>query len=437
MTSFAAKALRHSGRLRIEVGRCRRGYNRPHIWVGSALCARMPATLRKMATTSLQQQVRLWVYAPCARNLKVERCENCCQDYQNILKLSYLKRKIYKAIGRCHVLISFFSTGFPLDKALAYAKLRQPFLINGLEPQKILQDRRKVYAVLKRHGLPTPNHVVLSRDGKDDEGNELRAGSSTRFDQLVEFDDYIEVNGVRISKPFVEKPVNGDDHNVYIYYPQSEGGGSKRLFRKVKNRSSEFYPNVSTVRKEGSYIYEEFLHTEGTDVKVYVVTSAYAHAEARKSPVVDGRVIRDEHGYEVRYPIMLTPTEKGVALTVSVAFGQRVCGFDLLRSNGKTYVCDVNGWSFVKKTKKYYDDASLLLSRLIFEAMRMDWKISKRLRTPQLVPRRDISGERLHQSLCDLAAQCRIFPLCSRILERNFGVLSASFGTAIAHRNKS
>ena len=96
-------------------------------------------------------------------------------------------------------------------------------------------------------------------------GNELRAGSSTRFDQLVEFDDYIEVNGVRISKPFVEKPVNGDDHNVYIYYPQSEGGGSKRLFRKVKNRSSEFYPNVSTVRKEDpTFMRNFFIQKEQT-----------------------------------------------------------------------------------------------------------------------------------------------------------------------------
>jgi hypothetical protein len=42
----------------------------------------------------------------------------------------------------------------------------------------------------------------------------------------------------------------------------SAGGGSKRLFRKIDNKSSEFYPTVNEVRLEGSFIYEEFVHTQ-------------------------------------------------------------------------------------------------------------------------------------------------------------------------------
>ena len=36
-----------------------------------------------------------------------------------------------------------------------------------------------------------------------------------------------------------------------------------------------------------------------------------------------------------------------------------------MRTHGKSYVCDVNGFSFVKTSKKYYDDAAQVLIDLI------------------------------------------------------------------------
>ncbi|CAI2735766.1 unnamed protein product [Schistosoma spindalis] len=266
----------------------------------------------------------------------------------------------------CDALVSFYSEGFPLKKAIAYSKLRKPYLVNDLESQYILMDRRRVYECLTREGVPVPRYAFVDR-------------TSENPVKVVELDDSIEINGEVFHKPFVEKPLHAEDHNIYIYFPSSAGGGSQRLFRKVGNRSSKYFPH-SNIRTNGSYMYEEFMPTDGTDVKVYTVADDYAHAEARKSPALDGKVERDHEGKEVRYPVILTPREKIIAKKVAKAVRQQICGFDLLRANGMSYVCDVNGFSFVKSSKKYYDDCSHILGVLITR------KIAPRLCLPTNLP---------------------------------------------------
>jgi Diphosphoinositol pentakisphosphate kinase 2 N-terminal domain len=194
----------------------------------------------------------------------------------------------------CDVVIAFFSKGYPLAKAKEYVALRQPFILNDLEKQELLQDRRKVYDLLEASGIDVPRHVYLSRDGYVSTGT--GDGNGAGDTEVQEFDDHVIVNGMQIHKPFVEKPVNAEDHNLAIYYPTTAGGGCKKLFRKIGNRSSEFYPNINEVRRDGSYIYEEFVETQGTDVKMYTVGPEYGHAEARKSPTIDGKVERNSDG---------------------------------------------------------------------------------------------------------------------------------------------
>lgn len=143
---------------------------------------------------------------------------------------------------RCDVLISFFSTDFPLHKAVAYVKLRNPVCINDLPMQAILWDRRCVCAMLDYFEVPTPRRIIVSRDGgpnidpeliklvEANTGLKLGQATSTPEVTLREDGNAIIVDGKVMEKPFVEKPVSGEDHNVYIYF---RGGSGRRLFRKV------------------------------------------------------------------------------------------------------------------------------------------------------------------------------------------------------------
>ncbi|KAF2232490.1 hypothetical protein EV356DRAFT_525188 [Viridothelium virens] len=298
----------------------------------------------------------------------------------------------------CDFLISFFSDGFPLDKAIAYASLRKPFCVNDIPMQTVLWDRRICLKILDRLNVRTPERVEISRDGGPTlpspelaqhlfrktgvklEGPEDGTGGGApppKKVELIDNENAISVDGIVLQKPFVEKPVSGEDHNIHIYYRDGTG---RRLFRKINNKSSERDDSLSiprSITEEGSsYIYEQFLQSaRSEDVKAYTVSKDFCHAETRKSPVVDGLVKRNTHGKEVRYVTSLSQEEASMASRIAEGFGQQVCGFDLLRANGRSYVIDVNGWSFVKDNNDYYDKcASILKHMFIREKNRREGK---------------------------------------------------------------
>lgn len=111
--------------------------------------------------------------------------------------------------------------------------------------QKILWDRRLVMEILDILGVQTPKRLVASRDGgpkiDSDVMSQVLKNVGTSLDQVsvpsakVEMFDFdtISVDNQTLRKPFVEKPVSGEDHNIRIYYSSEMGGGGRRLFRKV------------------------------------------------------------------------------------------------------------------------------------------------------------------------------------------------------------
>lgn len=178
--------------------------------------------------------------------------------------------------------------------------------------QSLLWDRRLVLAILDHIGVPTPKRAEISRDGgpfiprslrrrvrndlglvlpgpkaKDEDtwgevnvpdrwkGKSLKEPVPRGREVILREDgDAIIINGVVVEKPFVEKPVDGEDHNVHIYY---RGGGGRRLFRKVRlcrphlisraefqvgNKSSDYDPDMYHPRTVGSFIYEEFINVD-------------------------------------------------------------------------------------------------------------------------------------------------------------------------------
>ena len=289
---------------------------------------------------------------------------------------------------QCDALIAFYSNGFPLEKAIAYQKRRGIFCVNDLVMQYVLQDRRLTQLILEAIDVPTPKRLWLNAPADSppamisaelaelvsrDFNVNLAAPGLYKTQQAQRLPDGLKIGRESLKMPFIEKPANADDHNIWIYHAD----GVRKLFRKVANKCSEFIPDAEAeirglkADNSASYVYEEFLPVDGgEDVKVYTVGPNYAYAESRKSPFIDGIVRRNAQGKEVRTVTPLTEEEQEIARRVCMAFGQTVCGFDLIRTGGRSVVIDINGWSFVKGSDVYYGKAAKILRETFIQVAR-------------------------------------------------------------------
>lgn len=87
-------------------------------------------------------------------------------------------------------------------------------------------------SLLRKSSVPESHSDVLFKDEE--------AG-------IEEYDDYIFIQGNRLNKPFLEKPVNAEDHEIYIHYSQNSpcGSGYSVLFRKTEKQCSQFIPTCN------------------------------------------------------------------------------------------------------------------------------------------------------------------------------------------------
>lgn len=86
--------------------------------------------------------------------------------------------------------------------------------------------------------------------------------------------------------------------------------------------------------------------------------------------MVDGIVLRDANGREIRKVIEPTKVERKIATIICEIFGQIVCGFDVLRVNRNPYVADVNSWSLVRSNSDYHYKCANALRDYFFSFIR-------------------------------------------------------------------
>ena len=311
----------------------------------------------------------------------------------------------------CDFLISFFSEGFPLEKAEAYAQLRKPFCVNDIPMQQVLWDRRLCLQILDNLNVPTPKRIEVSRDGGPrlktaDFARELFERTGVRLQgppdgtggglpepskiELLDGGNTICVDGASLSKPFLEKSVNKNDPTENTYYHEMEGG--------IEISWHHDTPKIprSITEQSSSYIYEEFVpFGDSKIIKVYTIGSNYYYAGIGilSMESIGGRRIR------------LNESEVAMASKISEGFGQRVCGFDIVRHGDRSFVDNVYGGSFAEESSEYCDEASEILR---------DMFLKKNQRKLMEGVERKLKGEEIERMTELAAAESKVRPKAAK-----------------------
>lgn len=260
-------------------------------------------------------------------------------------------------------------------------------VLNDVEALIEMQDRRWLLRKLREHGVPTPEFVECSRDGG-------------QRPHVEERDDCVLVEGQLVRKPFVEKPVDRRDREIYVYFPKEAGGG-RALVSTTESGALEYicsFDTAGNVRREGSFIYQEYLQSEGFVVQT-VCVGGLVYGNAVLSGIVSSSQSSPDQSVSVRTggkacAVWLRQEEKVIASKLKEVFHQTLFGITFARSQtadrqATSFVTDV--WPGLPRTGlgTQRDDAVRALLAEFAEQER--WE----LRTPRLFS----SGMRRSQSL--------------------------------------
>ena len=98
-----------------------------------------------------------------------------------------------------------------MEKAIEYAKLRKPYIVNNLEVQYDIQDRRRVYQILQEAGIEIPRYAILDREDP-----------TSKFKSFSQFDVYIKFILLWYSKMKSQKKTLIGNFVDFPTYPPSD-----------------------------------------------------------------------------------------------------------------------------------------------------------------------------------------------------------------------
>ena len=257
----------------------------------------------------------------------------------NVVLLNWDELAVQDPISwpKCDVLLVLSHPSIRLDRVRSYVDRIGAVELNSTQGLELLRDRGAMYRQCAKFGIPVPEWVECYRE------------SYSEPLSFIEETDRVIINGVTIDKPFVEKPRLSEDHAVYVYFPQSAGGGRMRIAK----RERSFEP-ISQVRTQGSFVYQKFVASEGFETKLYAIGTEYVHAEA-----VPSRINADHQTAGKAIPVYLKPQERLIPVKVGLAFGITVFKVHVLRTQPKNSVLfdiSVGRTCVGKKDAEYFQD---------------------------------------------------------------------------------